>query len=126
MSPPTLSGMQNHADSTPLKVGIPMTQVNTCAAFWIFGSLPSGTHTYMLTLGATPGGTSASRMTINVGSQTFGPDRILYINGTFRVLFSYDAGAPGNGNKIGCTTYIDCHQASGSLDFYYVQLAQLD
>lgn len=122
----TVDAIVSHADSPPLYIGIPITMTSACAAFGIFASIPLGDHTYMFSLGATPDGDTASRMKITLGNQVLGPDKVLYSNGAFRVVFTYDSGPAGNQKRLTYRVNVDCTNSSAGLSFYYAQLAQLD
>lgn len=97
-----------------------------------FRDLPSGLHTYMLTLSMT-GENIADHVVLQIGENEFDSSNYVYTptTGDIRLLFTYDAGAPGNNNELIMTTIWKHNNSTQPwyqvcLEFYYVQLAQLD
>lgn len=101
------------------------------AAGW-FNSLPSGQHTYILTLGI-HADNARDHIMVSMGNSEYRGEDLFYTESTgdIRLLFSYDAGANDNDNRITiCVTWEHNDTARDwyyqELQFYYIQLAQLD
>jgi len=97
-----------------------------------FNSLPSGLHTYVFTLSLHIDDV-ADHIVLQIGGTEFDSDDYVYnpTTGDIKFLFTYDAGAPGNNNELVMQVKWKHNDASKawyqrSLQFFYVQLAQLD
>ncbi len=90
-----------------------------------FRKLPSGEHTYVLTLGHTA---DPKRVSIEINGQHFGPDKLIANPSTseIRALFTCDAGASGGNLPVFVRfSYADA-QVSAFEEFHHLQLAQVD
>jgi hypothetical protein len=97
-----------------------------------FRGLPSGLHTYVFTL-SLHGVDVADHIVLQMGANEFDSSDYVYnpTTGDIRFLFTYDAGAPDNNNELVMRVKWRHNDASmawyqRSLEFFYVQLAQLD
>lgn len=97
-----------------------------------FNSLPSGQHTYIVTLGI-HADNARDHIMVSMGNDEYRGDDLFYTESTgeIRLLFSYDAGARDNDNRLTiCVTWEHNDTTRDwyyqELQFYYIQLAQLD
>jgi hypothetical protein len=90
-----------------------------------FRKLPSGEHTYVLTLGHTA---DPNRVSITINGQQFGPDKLIANPATseIRALFTCDASASGGNIPVFVRFSFADAQVSAFEEFHHLQLAQLD